>query len=300
MKKFLNFLLGLLSFLILLALTFAITIKKEFKPETLKKTLVNTDFSFILDDMDEEDKEILEAVEEALTYMKIPSNISKKLLNSPGTKNFIGIYLSNTVDYLLDDSKNIPLTGNDIKELFKSNLDIIQSELPSQDKKFLEKYENEMYEYIDKNGKEILAFFPEPKEILKDFDTESITIYNNITLKDLTNFITFITSNNFITALSISLGLIFIIIIAINLKNQKYLPVIANTLFTYFIFIGIVLILIYLGLNYIVNDIPILYEFIKNTLNYFWIGLITSLIISIIFRIIYSTLKRKHSNKKLA
>lgn len=291
MKKILNFLLGFISFIILLILTICLTIKYEFNTETIKKTLVNTDLSFILDSMDEQDKEVLDAIEDALTYMNIPSNISKKLLNSPGTKNFVGIYLSNTVDYLLDNNKNIPLTSNDIKELIKSNLDIIQSELPTQDKNFLEKYENDLYKFIDKNSQEILTFFPTPKEILKDFDSDSIIIYNNLTLKDLTNYISFFTSNNFLIALGIGLILILTIIITINLKTKKYLPIIANTLFIYFLIIGILQIIIYISLNYLTNDIPILYEFIKNITNYLWFSLLISLIISIITRIIYNKTK---------
>ena len=293
MKKVGNFILGLGSVILLVVLTLALIVKQEFKPETIKEALVDTDFSFILDSMDEEDKEILEGVEEALTYIGIPDKIVDKLLNSSGTKNFVGVYISNTVDYFLDNDNSTPLTGKDLEDLIKSNLDIIQSGLPSKDKEFLEEYENNIYKFIRENEKDILSFFPEPKEVFKDVDLNEIELSNNVTLKDVTSFISFFTGLPFILTLAGSIILLLGIIVLINLKTKKYLPVIANTFFTYFILVLVMQGAIYLVLKGLGSEFPTLNVFINNMTNYLWVGIGVSLVLSIILRVVYVNVKNK-------
>ncbi len=293
MKKVGNFILGLGSVILLVVLTLALIVKQEFKPETIKEALVDTDFSFILDSMDEEDKEILEGVEEALTYIGIPDKIVDKLLNSSGTKNFVGVYISNTVDYFLDNDNSTPLTGKDLEDLIKSNLDIIQSGLPSKDKEFLEEYENNIYKFIRENEKDILSFFPEPKEVFKDVDLNEIELSNNVTLKDVTSFISFFTGLPFVLTLAGSIILLLGIIVLINLKTKKYLPVIANTFFTYFILVLVMQGAIYLVLKGLGSEFPTLNVFINNMTNYLWVGIGVSLVLSIILRVVYVNVKNK-------
>ncbi len=295
MKKFVNFILGFLSVILLLVLTLSLTIQKEFKSETIKQALYDTDFSFITASLEDDTKQIIDILEVALTYMDIPDNIVDKLLNTPGTKNFVGVYISNTIDYFLNH-QNTPLTKEDLKNLIKDNLDTIQSELPSQDKEYLEKYENNIYTYIDNNEKDILSLFPEPKDIFKNVDLNTITITDNLTLGTIVKILNLITSANFLIITSLLTLLLLSIITILNLKSSKYLKIIANTFFTYFIIIFILTIGI-LFIKYLLTDISTLKIFIDNIIKYFSIGLGISLLLSIILRIISKKVTPKTKQK---
>ncbi len=297
MKKLGNFILGFLSVILLLVLTLSLVIKKEFSRDTIKEALRDTDFSFIKESLGEDTEEIIDAIEEILTYVDIPDNIVDKLLNSEGTKNFVGVYISNTVDYFLDNKNNVPLTGEDLKNLIKDNLDIIQSELPSKDKEYLEEYESNIYKYIDENEEDIISLFPEPKEIFSEVDLDTVKLNDQITLGDIVKGLSLITSMNFIIILSLVIVLLLGIIVLLNIKSKKYLKVIANTLFTYFILVLILTIIVIIA-KYILTDIPTLNVFIKNMITYFMISLFSSLILSIILENIYKKVKSKQKIAK--
>lgn len=296
MKKLGNFILGFLSVILLLALTLSLIIKKEVNRDTIKEALKDTDFSFIKESLGEDTEEIIDAIEEILTYVNIPDNILDKLLNSEGTKNFVGVYISNTIDYFLDNKNNVPLTGEDLKNLIKDNLDIIQSELPSKNKEYLEEYENNIYKYIEENEEDIISLFPEPKEIFSEVYLNTIKLNDYITLGDVVKVLSLVTNMNFIIILSLVIVLLLGIITLLNIKTKKYLKIIANTLFTYFILVLIMIIIVIIA-KYILTDIPTLNVFINNMITYFMISLFSSLVLSIILETIYNKVKPQ---KKIA
>ena len=297
MKKLGNFILGFLSVILLLVLTLSLIIKKEVNRDTIKEALRDTDFSFIKESLGEDTEEIIDAIEEILTYVDIPDNIVDKLLNSEGTKNFVGVYISNTIDYFLDNKNNVPLTGEDLKNLIKDNLDIIQSELPSKNKEYLEEYESNIYKYIDENEEDIISLFPEPKEIFSEVDLDTVKLNDQITLGDIVKGLSLVTSTNFIIILSLVIVLLLGIIVLLNIKTKNYLRVIANTFFTYFILVLILIIIVFIA-KYILTDIPTLNVFIKNMITYFTISLVSSLVLSIILRVVYNKVKHKQKLSK--
>ena len=297
MKKLGNFILGFLSVILLLVLTLSLVIKKEVNRDTIKEALRDTDFSFIKESLGEDTEEIIDAIEEILTYVDIPDNIVDKLLNSEGTKNFVGVYISNTIDYFLDNKNNVPLTGEDLKNLIKDNLDIIQSELPSKNKEYLEEYESNIYKYIDENEEDIISLFPEPKEIFSEVDLDTVKLNDQITLGDIVKGLSLVTSTNFIIILSLVIVLLLGIIVLLNIKTKNYLRVIANTFFTYFILVLILIIIVFIA-KYILTDIPTLNVFIKNMITYFTISLVSSLVLSIILRVVYNKVKHKQKLSK--
>ena len=297
MKKLGNFILGFLSVILLLVLTLSLVIKKEVNRDTIKEALRDTDFSFIKESLGEDTEEIIDAIEEILTYVDIPDNIVDKLLNSEGTKNFVGVYISNMIDYFLDNKNNVPLTGEDLKNLIKDNLDIIQSELPSKNKEYLEEYESNIYKYIDENEEDIISLFPEPKEIFSEVDLDTVKLNDQITLGDIVKGLSLVTSTNFIIILSLVIVLLLGIIVLLNIKTKNYLRVIANTFFTYFILVLILIIIVFIA-KYILTDIPTLNVFIKNMITYFTISLVSSLVLSIILRVVYNKVKHKQKLSK--
>lgn len=290
MKKFRNFILGFLSVILLLILTLSLVIRKEVNRDTIKEALRDTDFSFIKENLGEDTEEIIDVIEEVLTYVDIPDNIVDKLLNSEGTKNFVSVYISNTIDYFLDNKNNVPLTGADLKNLIKDNLDIIQSELPSKNKEYLEEYESNIYKYIDENEEDIISLFPEPKEIFSEVDLDTIEINEYLTLGDIVKGLALVTNMNFIIIISLVTVLLLGIIILLNIKTKKYLGIIANTFFTYFVLILIMGVVVLLA-KYILTDIPTLKVFIDNIIKYFAISLVSSLVLSIILKVVYANVK---------
>ena len=230
--------------------------------------------------------------------MGIPKNAIEEVLNSKGTKNFISTYIANTVDYLFQkQDEEIPLTKEDLVNLLKSNIDIIQSELPEEEKSYLNNYEEKLYNYIEENDEEILKFFPTPKEILNKVDQEQITIIKNFNLKDLTTFISTIINNKTIYIIIFSLIILEIILIIMNYKKALWSKYLFLTSIIYsFIMIFIEIIISTIIKTDILNKAKGANTIINYLLNaickYVWVGILIAIFVSIISYIIYKR-KRK-------
>ncbi len=224
LKTFLAIILSILALVGLIGLTGCYTLKHYLNSDVIKKTITDTDFSKVLDNVYEENKELLDKTKEVFEVFNIPENAISEVINSDATKNFIGIYAANSVGVLLGDEEQKTLTKEDLKSLIKDNLDIVQRNMPTEEKEFLENYENKAYEYLDMHGDEIISYFPDPKEILKDVDQNEIKIYQNISLKDVLAFINFISNSTFliIYALGILLILLLIYLLKRKVRWAKY------------------------------------------------------------------------------
>ncbi len=230
-KTILAIILSILALVGLIGLTGCYTLKHYLNSETIKKIITDNDFSKVLNNVYEENKELLDKTKEVFEVFNIPENAISEVINSDATKNFIGIYAANSVGVLLGEEEQKSLTKEDLKSLIKDNLDIVQRNMPSEEKEFLENYENKAYEYLDIHGDEIISYFPDPKEILKDADQNEIKIYQNISLKDVLAFINFISNSTFliIFALGILLILLLIYLLKRKVRWAKYYTFIFGT-----------------------------------------------------------------------
>ena len=231
LKTFLAIILSILALVGLVGLTGCYTLKHYLNSETIKKTITDNDFSKVLDNVYEENQELFDKTKEVFAVFNIPEDAISEVINSTATKNFIGIYVANSVTALLGEEEQKALTKEDLKSLVKDNLDIVQKNMPTEEKEFLENYENKAYEYLDLHGDEIVSYFPDPKEILNDVNKDEIKIYQNITLKDVLSFINFISNSTFliIMALSILLILLLIYVLKRKIRWAKYYTFIFGT-----------------------------------------------------------------------
>ena len=141
-KTFLAIILAILALVGLIGLTGCYTLKHYLNSDVIKKTITDNDFSKVLDNVYEENKELLDKTKEIFRVFNIPENAISEVINSDATKNFIGIYAANSVGALLGEEEQKALTKEDLKSLIKDNLDIVQRNMPSEEKEFLENYEN--------------------------------------------------------------------------------------------------------------------------------------------------------------
>lgn len=218
LKTFLALLLSIVCFVLLLWFTGCYTVKHYINSDVIKKTITDADFSDVLNNIYQENEELLNNTKKVFEVLNIPEDAISQVINSDATKNFLSIYVANSVDAILgsDEEKNI--TKDDLKTLIKDNLDIIQREMPNEEKAFLENYENVAYNYIDEYGDEIISYFPTPKEIISKVNQEDIKIYNNLTLKDAIKYLNILTSSTTLIIEAIIIGVILLLIYVLKRK----------------------------------------------------------------------------------
>ncbi len=286
LKTFLAFILSIICICLLIGFTACYTISHYVSGETIKKMITDNDFSTVLNDLYQENEEILEGTKQVFEALNIPSDAIEQVINSDATKNFIGIYASNTVDALFGNEEEKVLTKEDLKSLIKDNLDIIQQQMPSEEKEFLENYENIAYDYIDEHGDEIISYFPTPKEIFGEVDQSKIKVYNDISLKQVIDFINLITSLKFL--IIYSLIILFVLLLIYLLKRKvRWARYYTGVFTTYsFIMIFVEVILLTVMKSTIMNELESFSTIVNYLINglskTIWMFIIPSLIIAII------------------
>lgn len=284
-KGITNILLILFIMLDLLALTFTRVIKQEIKPTTIRKVVTKIDYGDEIDKIIDENLNFSDITKEALNFMGLNEKTLNRVSTSEATKDFLGIYVANATSYLLGSDEEIKITKDDLKNLINKNIPIIEEDMPSWAKDFIDKNQTSIDKYIDKNGDEIISLLPQPKDVLKDVKKEDIVIYEDVTLEDVTTTITKITSPKTFSALVVCGFIALAILIIINFKAKKWAKYVFIISLTYTIIILfakfiIMPIISSIGQNIaeVKDVIPYLLSSISSVL---WICLIVSIIVSI-------------------
>ncbi len=298
LKVFICVLITILCIFTLSIGTMSLIAKKNLDSKQIKKIIDDNGIDFILESLDKDDKALLDSTKKFLVEVGIPKEAIDDVLNSKGTKNFISTYISNCVSYLLNENEEIPLTKKDLKELISSNIDVIETSMNKQEKEFIDIGKKAIYDYIDKKGDKIIAFFPTPKDLLGEIDQSQITVYNNLSLKDITEKISFFISNKFLlTTICISIAAIVVLILT-NLKRRVWAKYLIAIGFTYSAIMLIIKLIIDVAIKLVLSDynkktLDVIKYIANNCSNYLWISIISSLIISIILCIIYGLRKKE-------
>ena len=291
LKTFGAFLLSIICIIALFAFTACFTIGHYLNGDTIKQLITNNDFSTVLNDLYQDNEEILDDTKEVFKALNIPEDAIEQVINSDATKNFIGIYASNTVDALFGEEEEKVLTKDDLKALIKDNLDIIQQQMPSEEREFLESYENQAYDYIDLYGDEIISYFPTPKEIMGNVDQSQIVLYENVSLKDVIDFINLITSVKFLMMfVLVILGtLLLIYLLKRKVRWARYYTFIFAFYSFIMIAIEIVLLTVFKGtIMESLKEFATIANYLINGLSKtIWMFIIPSLIIAIASYIFY-------------
>ena len=304
MTKFKTFIAAILSVLVIIALigfTGCYTIKHHINSEMIKQTITDNDFSGFLDNVYQEHQDLLENTKEVFNILHLPEDAIEQIINTDATKNFLGIYVANSVDAILGEKTTHFLTKEDLKSLLKDNLDILQQNMPSEEKNFLENYENKAYEYPDIHGDEIISYFPNPQDILKEVNQDEIKITGNISLKDAITILNFISNSQFLLIYAISILIILLLIYLLKRPIQwsKYFTFIFTSYA--FIMIAVEIIILTIIKKIFMNEL----DNIKNIINYLingvsktlWLFIIPAIILAIISYIFYRKKKEilKHA-----
>lgn len=293
MKKFLNIILSLIIIILLtIILTLSTLLKSQISHNNISKIVNKIDIQELINNVSTQDTDILSGIKETLNDIGIPENFVEKALNTEPTKNFVSTYLNNTVEYYLNNKEN-NITITDIKDLVKSNLVILEDDLPVQNQQYLKQFEQNIYDYIDNNQEEILNNFPSPKKLLENVDLSQVKIQENISLQDMFQGISFFISNNFIMILSFVIIIFLTILILLNRHNFKWAKIIGINSLIYCLLIFILQLSISFALNMVDIDndiIKLIFQSLKNNL---LIYIISSLIISIILLVISKLKKQK-------
>ncbi len=298
-KKFLSVIISILTIFTMIILTSSLIIRREFTHDNINNIIEKLDLSTTLSNLDQNENDVLDNIDSALSYIGIPDNTTEKILNSEGTKNFVSTYLSNATEYLLNGKEDLTITIDDIKELIKSNLDIIESELPSNEEIYVKEYAENIYTYLDTHEKEVLSFFPSPKEILKDVNLSDIKVYENISVQDILDRISIFISNSFIAVISGILALFLISLILLNLQEFKWAKTIGKLFLIYTIFttvfnLSIILILKLINIEMVTPQfVEIISLIINPIIKSLWIDVTIFLVISIILILVYNLYKKK-------
>lgn len=302
LKTFIAIILAILTIILMFGFTTCYTIKHYINSDVIKKTITDNDFSDVINDALNENTEIMDNTKKVFEALNIPDDAVTQVINSPATKNFIGVYLASSVDAVLGSEEEKNITKDDLKSLIKDNLDIIQKEMPNEEKEFLESYENTAYDYIDEHGEEIISYFPTPKEIVSKINQDEIKINDNLSLKDAIKYLNFITDTKLLIIIGIAIGVSLLLIYLLKRKVRwaKYYIFISTF---YAVFMGIVLGLLNIIKGSLANELKevafIVNYFIDGLNTTLWIFVIPSIIVAIICIIFYHKKKGLIKNEKV-
>lgn len=289
-KFILNLLLSILCIFSLTIFSLSTTLKKHIDKDYVQSIIHDMDLSLILE---QQNIEIVNTIGEVLKLVGVPEESIDAVVNSKPTKDFIGVYASNCITYLLYDEE-ILITKDDIKQLLENNFNIIEDSLADKEQLIFKYLKEMIIEYIDSHGDELAAKFPSPKEVLKNGDIE---IYSGISLKDLSKKISFAISDKVIVSSIIVAIISLLSLIILNLSKRRW----AKKLSIVFILYSLII----LGIEFIIQTSKVLliddtdvnskaiiniFNSFSNMISY---SLFISIILSITLFIIYKLRKKE-------
>ena len=302
LKTFLSVILIIVITILMSLLTFVLLFRKQLTKEVINKVIMENDIGTVVKDLENSSNPVISQTEKALETLGFPENVIPDVLNSEGTKRFISIYTTNTINYLLNTKEEEAITKQDLKDLVDSNINVFEKDIDSDKKYLIEEYKKNLYQYVDKHGDAIIKLFPTPKQLLEQVNQKDITLYKNITLKDVLDFLTLLNSNKLTMMIIFSIFVLCLILIIMNFKNRKWPKHLAISLFLYSILIFIIQIVIILAKKLEIFDLfKSLESFVLYIVNQIsrdlWIAFIGSIVLGIIFTIIYQKIKIKETSE---
>ncbi len=289
MKRFLATILSIIVVCLLIVFTFCFVLRSKLSKESILKAVNDNDLSVFITKID--NQELLDISRKVFKTLSMPEDSIEQVLNSKATKNFLGIYTFNAINAVIDpNGQDIKVTKEDIEALVKDNILILQQDLSKEEQVFLESYEEKAYEYLDSHADEIINMLPSPKDIMNKIDQDNLMLYENISLKDVTDFIRLIKSNVFLISLACGiLLLLFIIYLLVRKRCFKYY---ASLGFVYsFLMVLVEIVILTVLKSEYLDKLASFGDLVNNLINSLsksiWLFIIPGFIISIICSVIY-------------
>lgn len=298
-KKILSIFLSMMILSASIFLTIAFLLKWNLRKSEIISNIENNDLSFLLQDRYGKEPVFIEEMRNFLELVSIPSDTIDSVLNSQATKNFIGKYTYDILNYMIYQEEQASITKDDLIRLATDNFYVIDAKLQENHKSFSEKEKQKIIAFINEYGGEVMSFFPTANVFLKKMEEGNIIVYQNITLKDVTSSLKiFLSTTNICIALSILLICAFLLVF-LHFNSKKYIVYLKNTILIYiFLFVFVEIIMGTVGKDFLMNK----WESANTFINYFvnavsknlWFLLLTATVFLLILTIMQKLGKKEN------
>ena len=303
LKTFINVIIIFFITVLMCVLTAILIIRKQLTKEAITDLVMKNDTRVITEALENNSNPIISQTEKILKQVGFPEDTISDLINSDGTKNFLSIYVSNSINYLLKLDNEIPITTEDLKDLVDSNIDVLSSKLDGEEKALFDEYSGSFYQYIDKHSNELIQFFPTAKDLLEQVKQDEVFVYKNITLKQVLDVLKMINRPKLLYTIIFGIMFLSIMLIALNWKTRKWLKHFSIVLSIYSVLLVIVELIVWLAKKLEMFD---LFKSLEDLVSYvvtiivndLWIYISVAVIVDIVFIIVYQLMKRNIVNKE--
>ena len=303
LKTFINVIIIFFITVLMCVLTAILIIRKQLTKEAITDLVMKNDTRVITEALENNSNPIISQTEKILKQVGFPEDTISDLINSDGTKNFLSIYASNSINYLLKLDNEIPITTEDLKDLVDSNIDVLSSKLDGEEKVLFDEYSGSFYQYIDKHSNELIQFFPTAKDLLEQVKQDEVFVYKNITLKQVLDVLKMINRPKLLYTIIFGIMFLSIMLIALNWKTRKWLKHFSIVLSIYSVLLVIVELIVWLAKKLEMFDLfksleDLVSYVVTKIVNDLWIYISVAVIVDIVFIIVYQLMKRNIVNKE--
>ena len=296
-KKIVSIFLSIIILWSSIFLTIAFLLKWNLRKSEIVSNIENNNLSFLLQDRYGKEPVFIEEMRDFLELASIPPDTIDSVLNSQATKNFIGKYTYDVLNYMIYQEDKASITKDDLIHLATDNFYVIDAKLKENHRSFTEKDKQKIVAFINEYAGEVMNFFPTANSFLKKMEEGNIVVYQNITLKDVTTSLKiFLSTTNICIALSILLIGAFLLVF-MHFNSKKYICYLKNTILVYiFLFVFIEIMMGTIGKDFLMNKWESANTFINYLVNAvsknLWLLLITATVFLLILTIIEKVWKR--------
>ena len=243
-KDILVFVLSFTLLILMFVYSLVLSLSNFLTVDNITKSLKESDFTAFYKDSNGNETEIISSFRILLENTGVPTSAIDEVVNSEETKEFIGQYVSNSIEASINETEQKPLEEQDVVELVRGNMEIITKDLEEEGIEVSEEIQNEILTLTYENAHILTENMPTGEEI--------ITLTGNDKINELTTLSKLLLSDKTKFTLLISIGANLLFLILLRLKKFRFLKTISAPL----IINAIILVVISMFLNdYITNFI---------------------------------------------
>ncbi len=300
LKKITSVFLTILILITGIFLTISFLLKWNLREKEIIRNLKNNDLSFLLQDRSGKEPVFVTEMRHFLEFVNIPSDTIDAVLNSDATKTFVGKYTHDFLNYLIYQENPASITKEDLKILAQANFKVIEQKLSENHKVFASNESQKILNFIDSYSGEVMNFFPTANQLLQKIDQGSITLYKDITLKDVTlSFQLFLSTPIICFALTLLL-ISFFLLLWIHRETQEYFSYFEAIFLIYiFLFVTVEIVLSTVLKDFLMNYWESANTFINYFINVLCKNLWFFLLLVTMALIVVSILAKKNKKKIL-
>lgn len=243
-KDILVFVLSFTLLILMFVYSLVLSLSNFLTVDNITKSLKESDFTAFYKDSNGNETEIISSFRILLENTGVPTSAIDEVVNSEETKEFIGQYVSNSIEASINETEQKPLEEQDVVELVRGNMEIITKDLEEEGIEVSEEIQNEILTLTYENAHILTENMPTGEEI--------ITLTGNDKINELTTLSKLLLSDKTKFTLLISIGANLLFLILLRLKKFRFLKTISAPL----IINAIILVVISMFFNdYITNFI---------------------------------------------